>query len=156
MTAAAVRGLNHVSVTVGELDRALAFWHGLLGLTISGLGEVAYPHLDEIVGIAPTRIRWAELDLEGGMLLELFQYLEPDGTRLDQRPWDAGAVHICLEVGGLDQLVTRLQEAGVVTRSKGAVQIPFGDWEGFRSIYAVDPDGVTVELLERPTEVHGE
>jgi len=25
-----------------------------------------------------------------------------------------------------------------------------GDWDGVRALYAVDPDGVTVELVERP------
>jgi len=148
--AVAVGKLNHVSVTVADLDRSLRFYEGLLGLRLTGSGEVAYPHLDEIIGVGPTRILWAELDVPGGTMLELFQYVEPTGSPLEQRPCDPGAVHICLETDELDELVERLRSAGVRTRSPAPVRIPFGDWEGFRAIYAVDPDGVTVELVERP------
>jgi hypothetical protein len=26
-----------------------------------------------------------------------------------------------------------------------------GDWDGVRSVYLLDPDGVTIELVERPS-----
>jgi lactoylglutathione lyase len=148
--ASTVGTLNHVSVTVARLDRALAFYEGLLGLEVLGRGDVAHPHLDEIVGVGPTRIRWAELAIPGGLMLELFEYIEPEGVPLEQRPCDPGAMHICLEVEALDTLVERLHGDGIATRSPAPVRIPLGDWEGYRSIYVIDPDGITVELLERP------
>jgi catechol 2,3-dioxygenase-like lactoylglutathione lyase family enzyme len=69
----AVRALNHASFTVSDIDRALAFWHELLGLELLGRGDACYPHLDEIIGVGTTRIEWAELAIPGGGFVELFR-----------------------------------------------------------------------------------
>lgn len=149
-TIAAVTALNHVGITVGRLDRSLSFWNELVGLELRGRGEVAFPHLDEIIGLGPTRLAWAELEIPGGGMLELFEYLEPAGRPLAQRTSDPGSVHLCLECEDLDALLGRIQAAGYDSRSETPVTIPLGDWEGFRCVYVVDPDGVTLELVEPP------
>ena len=74
-----VRRLNHVSLTVADIDASLAFWHDVLGLAVLGRGVVEYDHLDRIIGVGHTRIEWAELAIPGGTILELFRYLEPEG-----------------------------------------------------------------------------
>ena len=44
----------------------------------------------------------------------------------------------------------RLRAAGVTIRSSGPVTIEDdGDWAGATCLYATDPDGFTVELIER-------
>ena len=40
--------------------------------------------------------------------------------------------------------------AGVSVRSEPVLIEGDGDWSGVRCFYAVDPDGFTVEILERP------
>ncbi len=146
-----VLAFNHFNVTVSDMDRSLAFWSDLLGLHLLGRGIVEYPHLDQIVGLEDTRIEWAELALPSGGMIEVFRYHRPVGSAVRPRIPDPGCTHVCLEVDGLDQLVERLRDAGVTTRSRRAVQIPFGDWKDVKSIYVQDPDGVTVELIENPT-----
>jgi len=145
-----VVAFDHFNVTVSDMDRSLAFWRDLLGLDLLGRGIVEYPHLDEIVGLRDTRIEWAELALPGGGMIEVFRYHRPAGSAVRPRIPDPGCTHVCLEVEGLDRLVERLREAGVNTRSRRAVRIPFGDWKDVKSIYVQDPDGVTVELIEKP------
>lgn len=145
-----ITAFNHGGVTVADLDASLAFWCDLLELELLGRGEVAYPHLDEIIGLGPVRLRWAELAIPGGGMLELFEYVEPQGTRLAQRTCDPGAAHLCFEVQGIDAIVERCRAAGVTTRSDRAVRIVSGDWIDWRCLYMVDPDGFTVELVERP------
>ena len=147
-----VVAFNHFNVTVSDVDRSLAFWHGLLGLELLGRGIVEYPHLDEIVGLENTRIEWAELALPAGGMIEVFRYHRPVGSAVRPRISDPGCTHVCLEVQQLDHLVERLRDAGVNTRSRRAVRIPFGDWKDVKSIYIQDPDGVTVELIEKPNE----
>jgi catechol 2,3-dioxygenase-like lactoylglutathione lyase family enzyme len=142
-----VTGLNHVSVTVQDLDRSLRFYHELLDLPLLGRGEIAAPHLDQIIGLGHVRLRWAELDLGAGQILELFHYLEPTGKPLEQRTADPGSTHLALNVTDIHQVHARLTEAGVTIRSD-PVQIPSGDWAGAWSIYTLDPDGVTVELVQ--------
>lgn len=147
-----VLALDHVAITVADIDRSLIFWRDLLGLDLTGRGEVAYEHLDRIVGLDDTRIEWAELAFPGGQVLELFRYLSPAGTRMAPAPNDPGATHVCLRVRDLDTLCTRLLEAGVRFRSPGPVEIPTGGWRGWRDLYVHDPDGVVVELSEAPAQ----
>ena len=108
----AVTRLNHVSITVADIDRSLGFWHDLLDLPLHGRGFSEAGHLEAIVGIGPARIEWAELDLPGGQMLELFRYLEPSGGQVRPAPNDAGATHVCLEVDDIEGLVERLKAAG--------------------------------------------
>jgi catechol 2,3-dioxygenase-like lactoylglutathione lyase family enzyme len=145
-----VTRLNHVSITVADLDRSLVFWHDLLGLPLSGRGVSRAEHLEAIVGIGPVELEWAELDLPGGQMIELFRYRMPTGGTVHPLPNDAGTTHLCLEVDDIDALVQRLRAAGTHLRSSGPVLIEAGDWAGWRDVYATDPDGITVELSERP------
>lgn len=145
-----VVGLDHVAITVADMDRSLAFWRDLLGLELLGRGEVAYEHLDHVTGLAGTRIEWAELALPGGRVIELFRYAAPVGSPVAPAPNDPGATHLCLRVRDLDTLIERLRGAGVSLRSPAPVEIPTGEWSGWRDIYVHDPDGVVVELSEPP------
>jgi catechol 2,3-dioxygenase-like lactoylglutathione lyase family enzyme len=147
---ARVIGFNHFSVTVSDMDESLRFWRDALGLEESGRGTVEYEHLDRIVGHKDTVIEWAELPLPGGGLVELFRYLRPIGSPHHCDIIDPGATHVCLQVVDLDGYVKRLKQFGIATRSPEAVRIPFGDWVGYRCLYASDPNGVTVELVEAP------
>ena len=143
-------GFNHFSATVADMSRALGFWRDLLGLELLGQGVVEYQYLDQIVGLDGTRIEWAELALPGGGLIELFHYLSPAGRPLAGGVNDPGKTHLCLEVEELDGLLATLHAAGVSSASPEPVEIPRGNWQGFRCGYVFAPDGVVVELVERP------
>jgi lactoylglutathione lyase len=146
-------GLNHVSVTVRDMERSLAFWRDGLGLQLTGRGVVEREHLDRIVGLQRSVIEWAELALPNGMV-ELFRYTRPAGSEhiRSHRPNDPGSVHVCLEVKGIDALLAALRGRGYESRSPTAVTIPDGDWAGWRDVYVESPDGVIVELSEQPAQ----
>ena len=143
---------SHVGLTVHDLDTSLAFWSGQLGLRVLGRGLVEWEHLDRIVGLDSTQIEWAEIELPGdGGFLELFAYLQPRGPALPpsgmNRP---GMPHICLEVDDIKQVVEKLRAHGYQSRSKEIVTIPRGAYKDCKCIYILDPDGITLELTERP------
>ena len=143
--------LNHVGLTVRDIDASLSFWRDQLGFRELGRGVVQWEHLDRIIGLAGTHIEWAELEMPGVAFLELFSYRHPPSAPLPaggmNRP---GSIHICLQVEGIDALVARLLAAGYQARSKEIVTIPRGAYLGYKCVYLLDPDGVTVELSERP------
>jgi catechol 2,3-dioxygenase-like lactoylglutathione lyase family enzyme len=141
--------LDHVSVTCADLERSVAFYRDALGLPLLGSGESGQPELSEVSGYPDTRIRWAELDLGGGQLLELIEYLEPRGEPLAQRVMDPGSGHIGLTVHDADAMHARLVAAGVHVRSEPVTLTEEGDWNGVRTLYISDPDGATIELVER-------
>jgi catechol 2,3-dioxygenase-like lactoylglutathione lyase family enzyme len=148
---ARVRRLSHVGLTVRDLDDSLTFWRDHVRLRELGRGVVEWEHLDRIVGLHDTKIEWAELELPDGSFLELFAYLRPHAEPLPpggmNRP---GMAHICLEVDDIEEVVGRLRAGGYRARSADLVTIPRGAYKDFKCVYFLDPDGVTLELSERP------
>jgi catechol 2,3-dioxygenase-like lactoylglutathione lyase family enzyme len=145
-----VIGIDHVSVTCADLDRSLAFYGDLLGVAVRGRGEEDGSSEFEITGISDPRVRWADLQLPHGQVLELIEYERPRGTPVRPEPNDPGATHISLRVPDADAVCERLRAAGVSVRSDPVTIDAAGAWQGARAFYAADPDGVTVELIQLP------
>lgn len=143
------RGIDHVSVTSGDLDRSLRFYVDLLGLRVRARGEAKGGDF-ELTGLAEPEVRWADLELEAGSVLELIEYLAPAGTPVRPEPNDPGATHISLRVIDADAVFARLRDAGATVRSEPQTIESDGAWNGSRAFYAIDPDGVTIELIQRP------
>ena len=142
--------LDHCGVTVADLDRSLRFYHGLLGLPVRAQGEDDGAHLEAITGLTGARVRFADLDAGGGRVVELLQYLEPVAESAAAAPNAPGSGHVAIEVTDVAAAAERLRAAGATLRSRGPVAIEDdGDWAGVTCLYAVDPDGFTVELLQR-------
>ena len=142
--------LDHVSVTVADLDRSIEFYRDVIGLPYLRRGEAAEPELSTLVALEGVRLRWAELDLGGGRVLELLRYVSPTGTPLDLRVNRPGATHIGLAVDDLDGIHRRLEEANATVSERPVVLTEPGEWRGVRTLYARDPDGVFIELVEPP------
>jgi catechol 2,3-dioxygenase-like lactoylglutathione lyase family enzyme len=140
--------LDHIGVVVGDLDRALGFWHDLLGLPVTGRGTADWPHLSELNGLPGVALRWCTLAL-GGTVVELTAY--EGGPRPAPRASgedEAGRAHVGIVVDDLDAITARLRRAGIRLRSDGPVTIGAGQYAGWRALYALDPDGTSVEFFE--------
>jgi catechol 2,3-dioxygenase-like lactoylglutathione lyase family enzyme len=149
-TGTRVTGLDHVSVSCADLESSIAFYSDLLGLRVEARGESEDPELAELMGRERVRIRWADVELGGGQTLELVQFLEPSGPRVARELWSPGATHVGLRVDDLDAVHARLVEAGVRMRSGPVRLTEEGAWHDVRVLYATDPDGTWIELVERP------
>lgn len=145
-----VRGIDHVGITVASLKAALHFYRDLLGLRVADEGEDSGPELDAITGLSGVRLRYAELDLGAGRLLEVIEFQPPGGRALAQSPRDPGASHLALRVDDVDALCERLVAAGVTVPGRPTTITAPGAWLGARCVYVQDPDGRTVELVQRP------
>ena len=119
--------IQHVSVIVADLERALDFYVGLLGLEVSD----ERPDL----GYAGA---WLKVGTQQIHLLVL-----PNPDPVSDRPGHVGRDrHAAFRVTGLDELEQSLAAAGVVfTRSRS----------GRRALFCRDPDGNGVELIESDT-----
>lgn len=116
-------GILHASFIVSDIQRALAFYHDILGLEVDpGRPDLGYPGA------------WLEL---GQQQLHLLQLPNPDPV--DKRPAHGGRDrHIAIAVNYFAQLRQRLDEAGLVyTLSKS----------GRAALFVRDPDGNTLELI---------
>lgn len=94
--------------------------------------------------------------------LELIEYELPADLAEEQksrtpqaRTWDVGAVHICLVVQGLDEIVDKVRTEGFHVYS-GVFTVPeeapVPEARGQRICYLRGPDGELVELTEIPKD----
>ena len=144
-----ILGLDHVSVTTGDIARSLAFYRDLLGLSVRSVGELSGDEVERITGVPGARLLSADLDLGRGQVLELLEYVgaaEGEALALD-RP---GSGHIGLTVDDVDAVHSKLVDAGWTVKSAPVELTEPGDWFGARCMTVLDPDGVAVELVERP------
>ena len=82
-------------------------------------------------------------------MLELLEYVgAADGEALPlDRP---GSGHIGLTVDDVDAIHHQLVDAGWTVTSAPVELTEPGDWFGARCMTVLDPDGVAVEMVERP------
>lgn len=144
--------LHHTGYTVSNLDRSLGFWRDLLGCEVLATQEKQGGYLGAIVGYPDAHVRMAHLKLPGGEhVIELFEYLAPAGDLLELEPRNVGNAHVCFLVDDLNADYERLVAAGVDTFLSPPVYIDTGINTGGYGLYLRDPDGIIVELFQRPT-----
>lgn len=117
-----ITAIHHLSLIVADTGRALAFYHGLLGLPLAARPELSFPGV------------WLTIGNKQLHLLEL-----PNPDPITGRPDHAGRDrHLALSVEGLAELVNSLEQHGIsYTRSRS----------GRAAIFCRDPDGNGVELI---------
>ncbi|MHA6298069.1 VOC family protein [Devosia sp. CAU 1758] len=126
-------GFEHIGMTVSDMDRAIDFYCGLLGLRLALRKTTAGGEL-------------AFLDAGGGMLEVAAPVHEVGGFR-EVPHSEAGMRHLTLAYDDVDAMVEFLEAAGVevAERPRNACNS-----EMIRRVAFVrDPDGILVELIER-------
>jgi lactoylglutathione lyase len=149
---AAVIGAHHTSFTVADLNRSVEFFRDVLGLELLFVREVFADYFDRIVGLPKCEVHAALFRIpNSNHHVELFQYLEPLGTPHSSKPCDPGSCHLCLLVDDLPQLYEKLKAKGVACVSE-PVTITAGPNRGALALYLRDPNGVLIELFQRPSD----
>jgi catechol 2,3-dioxygenase-like lactoylglutathione lyase family enzyme len=148
-----VSRIDHVGITVSDVDRALDFYRDLLGLRVVADNTITEPAVAELLGLDSVELRIVDLDSGDGRIVELLQYLQPAGTRLDYESSDAATEHIAFTVDDLAAIRARLAEAGakIVSRRPLTIDDPGGSFDGAICLYVRDPDGAILELVQRPS-----
>jgi catechol 2,3-dioxygenase-like lactoylglutathione lyase family enzyme len=146
-----VTRIDHVGITVADVDRALGFYRDVLGLRVIADTTVAEPEVAELLGLDSVQLRIADLDSGDGRIVELIQYLEPKGRRIAYESSDSATAHVAFTIDDLDALRERLTGAGatIVSRRPITISEPGGAFDGAICLYVRDPDGVILELVQR-------
>ena len=111
-------------------------------------GEVTAEYMPRLVGIPGARLKIAGLDIPG-LHLDLIEYLSPKGAPQAGPPNDVGNVHVGFTVDDMWAAYDRLKAAGVQFMSE-PVSPTAGPNKGGWAVYFVDPDGMTLEMIQRP------
>jgi catechol 2,3-dioxygenase-like lactoylglutathione lyase family enzyme len=145
---------DHTGITVSNLERSLAFWRNVLGFELSHTAHQTGEMATEITGVAGAEIKLAVVKTPGGHKVELLEYLAPPERKrhVDLRPCDVGSVHVALIVDDLEAILSAINASGWKAAGKPQT-LQSGPNAGKRVVYVRDPDGTTLELMQRPRTV---
>lgn len=144
-------GTFHTGITVSDLDRALEFYCGLLGLELVFRRRYEERYIFRLAGVPEASAIEVALILqpESGHHIELLQYVGADRRDGRGRACDFGTGHLGFIVDDLAAVVARLRSAGVELVAPEPVPIEAGPNAGAIGIYTRDPDGFFIELHQR-------
>ena len=148
-----VSRIDHVGITVSDVDRALDFYRDLLGLRVVADSTISEPAVAELLGLDSVELRIVDLDSGDGRIVELIHYVHPKGRRSDYESSDPATEHIAFTVDDLAAVRARLADAGakIVSRRPLTINDPGGSFDGAVCLYVRDPDGAILELVQRPS-----
>jgi catechol 2,3-dioxygenase-like lactoylglutathione lyase family enzyme len=152
--------VDHVGITVPDLDAAVRFYSDVFGCTerfrMGPFDAQELPSVpdgrdwsDAHVNVAGARFRFVMLQLGPNLMLELFQYDRPTNRR-EQLPrnCDLGGHHLALKVHDIERAIKYLKSQPGVTMMEGPIVVTDGPCAGMRVIYFLDPWGNQMELVE--------
>jgi len=147
------KNINHVGLTVPDLDKAVDWYQNVLGFTVlMGPYEVfvgdSYSSrmLRDFFGPELKRLRMVHMSMGNGVGLEIFEFIEPR-SQPPKKEFEyrrGGFYHICVTDPNVESLVKRIIESG----GKQISQV----WEiyrgsDFKAVYCQDPFGNVIEVL---------
>lgn len=138
-------GIHHIGISVPDMDKALAFYCGVLGMKdhwggdLDGTDAVS----DRVIGLDGVKARMRMIGI-GPSYIELWQFEEPKpaAQKPNYPPSDHGLAHFSLQVRDIDAEYERLKENGMTFHTE---PVHFGTMS---SIYGRDPFGNIIELYE--------
>ena len=148
MTAFKIIATNHTSFTVSDLDRSLAFFRDALGFEVTSKGPRNPSLIQAITGVEGAEVLIAYVRGPGHSI-ELIEYIKPE-TRSSVRPQpcDTGFSHIAYDVDDIDAAIKAARDHSVEPIGP-VVAIDQGPNRGSRVAYLRDPDGITIEFIEK-------
>ena len=143
---ARIRQMDHVGITVADLEAATAFFVDL-GLEVEGRASLEGEFLDTVIGIPDSRTEIVVLRPPGGGTgIELAAFVRPDPEPGSPTAMtnELGLRSVCFEVGDLQGAVDGLAARGY--RLVGGVGQHEDTW---RMAHVRGPEGIVVSLTER-------
>ena len=135
--------LSHVDLVVTSIERSLRFYRGLLE-------PIGWRGLREITGERGERISYLSAPGSGGAAIGLRQK-QSDAHPLPYDRYAVGIHHVCIDVPSRDVVDERAQwlaERGTFVESAPR---EYDYTPGYYAVFFLDPDGIKLELLHRPS-----
>ena len=120
--------LDHVNISVRDLDVSAGFYAALFGLELKEQGDNGVTRWC-IIG-APDRFYLCLAEQRGS------EGFKPEGTHIN---------HVGFVVDDIDETVRRIHGLGLRLEANDATV----DWPRSRSAYVKDPDGILIEITNR-------
>jgi catechol 2,3-dioxygenase-like lactoylglutathione lyase family enzyme len=141
--------VNHVGVTVGDLDAAITFYSEVFELDVLVGAETANTHTAgadrraDVFGERWQEMKIAHLADSNGTGIELFEFIDPAVVYPEEHfdYWRVGLSHLAFTVPDLEAAIASLEAHGGVARTGIHEVLP-----DCRVCYCKDPWGNAIEL----------
>lgn len=133
--------LHHQGVSVADLDRAIEFYHTVLGFDMIEQYTLSDNGLATAIGIESVVGNFAHFDA-GTARIELVEYGTDSDGSIAREVYDAGVKHLGLRADNIDQVYEDLPNE-IETISE-----PQTTGSGTRIFFMRDPSGNLIEVLE--------
>jgi catechol 2,3-dioxygenase-like lactoylglutathione lyase family enzyme len=130
-----IKELDHIVLNVGNIDRSLNFYTGVLGLPPERLEE-----------FRAGKVSFPSVRINSGTIIDLFPTPAADGVRKAGEKSNGNLNHFCMVVGQEDFAgIVDYLNANNVTIREGPVA-RWGARGRATSVYFLDPDGNEIEI----------
>jgi catechol 2,3-dioxygenase-like lactoylglutathione lyase family enzyme len=150
--------INHVAVSVPDLDLAVNWYKEVLGFTVVR-EPIEYVPDDTLKGMAVKdihsprlkKVRMVWLSSANQVGFEIFEYIEPKAERRTNNfeYWKSGFIHICITDPDIEGLCKKISETGGKQRSKVWEIVPD---KGYKIAFCEDPFGNMIEIYSHSYE----
>jgi catechol 2,3-dioxygenase-like lactoylglutathione lyase family enzyme len=153
------QGVHHVGITVPDLEEAERFFMELLGCSLfyreGPFRDDDSDSMSVELGVdARATLRTSVLTDRSGTLIELLQYDLPSGSATEPPANSSNsACHLALTVDDIDRAVAHLRVIPGVELLRGPATTEGGPSDGMRWIYCAAPWGLTLELVQLPSQL---
>jgi len=147
---AAIESIFHPVICVSDIEKAIAFYGGILGLkqTFDGMHDPAA--ISQLFGFVAPVVRSVVFECPDRSEFELVEYARPKGKQVaDIEMNDVGLTALALRVTGVIELAGKVEAAGYALLS-GIVEQELPDGAILRVAVVIGPDRVKVILVEPP------
>jgi glyoxylase I family protein len=144
-----IHRMTHIGICVSDLPRAMGFYTNALGFREVGRYRTGDAATAAILEVERTDLELVYLERDGWRI-ELLHYASPghrgDGERRLMN--ELGLTHLSFAVDDLDAVARMIAEHGgqVLDHTQATFK------SGNRGLFALDPDGTRIELIERRAE----
>jgi glyoxylase I family protein len=138
--------VNHVGLTVADLDASTAFYVDTVGMAVTSRSRTGGDWFDTLTSNEGAVIDVVMLD-SPTLVLQLVQYQHGGSADAHTGHNRVGNVHLCINVDDVERKRAEILAGGRYPATP-IVELPA---PGMRSFYTADPDGIPVEFLQITT-----
>ncbi|MFE2108995.1 VOC family protein [Kitasatospora sp. NPDC059463] len=142
----------HVGISVSDLDASIAFYTALTGREPVAQGTMHSDPFGRSQGLPTAKLRYATINLDNSLGIDLIQFQEPVGERTDGRANRPGSMHLCLWTDDFDAVYRRMKDAGYDFLGEDytfiAGEVTPEAALGTKVAYFNDPDGTNLEIIQ--------
>jgi catechol 2,3-dioxygenase-like lactoylglutathione lyase family enzyme len=151
-----ISGFWHVSFTVSNLQTSVKWYTEVLGLELVYEQVQHNEYTSRLVAFPDAHLKVAQLRVPGLAVpvsrhhIELVEYIHPRGADIPLDTNRTGVGHWAFIVDDIHAEFERLRGLGVRFKAERPVAIEAGVNKGGYTVYFLDPDGITLELIQPP------